>query len=49
MEKTSLQMEQDMIDDLEAIAKARGMNRSQVMRKGLEGFIAKCRGRGEIK
>lgn len=49
MEKTSLQMEQDMINDLDSIAEVRGMNRSQVMRKGLEEFIKLCRTKGEIK
>lgn len=35
MEKTSVQMEQVMIDDLEKIAKDRGMTRSQLVRKFL--------------
>ena len=49
MEKTSVQMEQDMIDELDKIAEKRGMNRSQVIRKALEDYIQKCKDKGEIK
>ncbi len=49
MEKTSVQMEQDMIDDLDAIAKYFGMNRSQVIRKAVENHIESCKEKGEIK
>jgi len=49
MEKTSVQMEQDMIDDLDAIALKRGMNRSQVIRKELADSITVCKKKGEIK
>ena len=49
MEKTSLQMEQDMIADLDKIAKVRGMNRSQVIRKALGEYIKACKKKGEIK
>lgn len=39
MEKTSVQMEQDMIDDLDEIKEDIGMNRSQVIRKAVKEFI----------
>lgn len=49
MEKTSFQFEKDMIDDLDAIATERGMNRSQVVRKALDDYIKDCKAKGEIK
>jgi metal-responsive CopG/Arc/MetJ family transcriptional regulator len=49
MEKTSFQFEKDMIEDLDAIAKERGMNRSQVVRKFLGDCIKECKEKGEIK
>lgn len=49
MEKTSFQAEQDMLDDLQKIADARGMNRSQVIRKFLEEKIQEAKDKGEIK
>lgn len=49
MEKTSLQIEQDMLDDLDKLAEVRGMKRSQVMRKGLAVYIKDCKNKGEIK
>lgn len=39
MEKTSVQMEQDMLDDLDTIAKEDGMNRSQIIRKACKEYI----------
>ena len=49
MEKTSVQMEQDMLNDLDKIAEKRGMNRSQVIRKFLEEKIQESKDEGEIK
>lgn len=49
MKRTSVQIEQDVIDDLDAIADERGMNRSQVMRKALQEYIKLCKEKGEIK
>jgi len=49
MEKTSVQMEQDMIKDLDAVAIVRGMNRSQIIRKALQDYLEDCKKKGEIK
>jgi len=49
MEKTSVQMEEDMIKELDAIATARGMNRSQVIRQANKEYIQACKDKGEIK
>lgn len=38
-----------MIADLDAVAKERGMNRSQVIRQANKEFIAASREKGEIK
>jgi len=48
MEKTSLQVEKDMLDELDKIAGKRGMTRSQVMRKFLAEKIQECKDEGEI-
>ena len=40
MEKTSVQMEPDMIDDLDKIGELEEQNRSQVVRKALRDYIA---------
>lgn len=49
MEKTSVQMEIDVINTLDAIARYFGMNRSQVIRKAVENHIEACIEKGEIK
>lgn len=41
MEKTSVQMEKDMVDDIDKIAELEEQNRSQVIRKVLREYIAK--------
>lgn len=43
MEKTSVQMEQDMLDDLDKIAEIEEKNRSQVIRKANKDYIATYR------
>ena len=40
MEKTSVQMEKDMVDDIDKIAELEEQNRSQVIRKVLREYIA---------
>lgn len=40
MEKTSVQMEKDMVEDVDKIAELEEQNRSQVIRKVLRDFIA---------
>ena len=39
MEKTSVQMEPDMVDDIDKIAELEEQNRSQVIRKVLRNYI----------
>lgn len=48
MEKTSVQLELDTILALDKVAAKRGMNRSQVMRKAIEDFLAECKKAGEF-
>jgi metal-responsive CopG/Arc/MetJ family transcriptional regulator len=40
MEKTSVQMEGDMVDDIDKIAELEEQNRSQVIRKVLRTYIS---------
>ena len=39
MEKTSVQMEKDMLDDIDKIAKEDDMNRSQIIRRACKEYI----------
>ena len=49
MDKTSVQMEKDMVADLDAIAEKRGMTRSQIIRLANKNLIEESRKKGEIK
>lgn len=49
MSKTSVHISQDHLDDLDALSKARGMNRSQVIRQAIKKHIEEARNKGDLK
>ena len=49
MAKTSVDIPDPMIDDIDTIGIEREMTRSQVIRKAIKEFIKRCKKAGEIK